>query len=161
QTVSWSINPAVGTISNGLYTAPGAITSAQNVVVTATSQADATKTATAVVSLTVQPPPVTITLGPANASLTTSQTKQFTATVTGSSNTGVSWTLTPSVGTISNGLYAAPAIITAAQNVTVTATSVADSTKSATATISLTPPVSITLGPANASLSVSQTQQFT
>jgi hypothetical protein len=164
MSVSWSINPAVGTISNGLYTAPSTIASAQNIVVTATSQADPSKTATATISLTVAPPPVTITLGPANISLTAFQTKQFTATVTGSSNTAVSWSLTPPVGGISNGLYTAPSVIATAQNVTVTATSLADPTKSAIALIGLTvppPPISISLGPANTNLTVSQTQQFT
>src|SRR5882762_3700537 len=104
--VSWSINPQVGVItraasagvvisSGGLYTAPATIISAQNVTVTATSLADTTKTATAVVALT---PGVSITLGPANSSLSASQTLQFTATVTGSSNTGASWSISPQVG---------------------------------------------------------------
>jgi hypothetical protein len=162
--VSWSLN-GPGSVSNaGLYTAPAAIAAAQNVTLTATSLADATKTAMATIGLTVAPPSVSITLSPSNVSLTASQTQQFTATVTGSSNTGVSWSLN-GPGSVSNaGLYTAPAAIAAAQNVTLTATSLADATKTAMATIGLTvapPSVSITLSPSNVSLTASQTQQFT
>jgi hypothetical protein len=45
-----------------LYTAPSTITSAQNVMLTATSLADATKTAVAVIALALVPPPLTISL---------------------------------------------------------------------------------------------------
>ena len=157
---SWQISPQVGTISTGgLYTAPATIASAQNITVIATSLADSTKTATTTITLT---PVVTITLGPASVNLAASQTQQFTATVTGSSNTGASWQISPQVGTISTGgLYTAPATVASAQNITVTATSLADSTKTASVVVTLTPTVSITLGPANTSLSASQTQQFT
>ena len=48
--------------------------------------------------------------------------------------------MTPAVGTLSNaGLYTAPSSIAAAQAITITATSQADTTKSATATVSLQP----------------------
>jgi trimeric autotransporter adhesin len=54
----------------------------------------------------------------------------------------VTWTRAPNLGTISAaGLYTAPAIITTSQTVTVTATSVADPTKSATAAVTLVAPV--------------------
>src|SRR5260221_1312067 len=162
---SWSISPQVGSISSGgLYTAPASIPSAQSVRVPASSLADPTKTAVAMVGLTptsLGPTPVSITLGPANTSLQVSQTQQFTATVSGSSNTGVSWSLNPQVGSIASGLYTAPATISSAQNVTVTATSLADPTKTATAVVALIPAVSITLGPANSSLLASQTQPIT
>jgi hypothetical protein len=67
------------------------------------------------------------------------QTAQFTATVSGSSNTAVTWAVTGgnSNGTISNsGLYTAPASMPTGP-VTVTATAQADSTKSASATVTL------------------------
>src|SRR6185436_16635571 len=67
-----------------------------------------------------------------------SQTQQFTATVTGAGNTGVTWSVYPPTGTISNsGLYTAPATVTSAQSVTVT--SVADQVTSGYATITLVP----------------------
>ncbi len=79
-------------------------------------------------------------MSPASATLSASQSQQFTATVTGSSNTAVTWSLSPAVGTISaSGLYTAPGVIASAQTVTVTATSVADATKSASATVNLQP----------------------
>jgi hypothetical protein len=136
--VTWSLSPAVGSISTaGLYTAPASITSAQTVTVTATSRADATKSARASVSLS---PPVSVALTPTALALYPSQTQAFTATVANSSNTAVTWSLSPAVGSISTaGLYTAPASITSAQTVTVTATSVADSTKSASASVSLSP----------------------
>jgi LmbE family N-acetylglucosaminyl deacetylase len=83
---------------------------------------------------------VGITMTPATASLTGSQQQQFTPTVTGSSNTAVTWSMTPNVGTLTNGLYTAPASITATQTVTVTATSAADTTQSANSTVTLNPP---------------------
>jgi hypothetical protein len=155
--VNWSLNPAVGAIStSGLYTAPSPIGASQTVSVIATSVVDPTKSASATVTLT----PVTVQVSPATASLSASQTQQFSATVTGSSNTSVNWSLTPAVGTISStGLYTAPSTISATQTVTVTATSAADSTKSAIATVTLTP-VAVQVSPTTASLFASQTQQF-
>jgi hypothetical protein len=82
----------------------------------------------------------TISLTPGSVTLTPSQTQAFAATVANSSNTAVTWSLSPAVGSISTaGLYTAPASITSAQTVTVTATSRADSTKSASASVSLSP----------------------
>jgi MSHA biogenesis protein MshQ len=69
--------------------------------------------------------------------LTANQTSQFTATVTGTSNTAVTWSINPLVGSILNGLYQAPASITVAQAITVTATSVADGSKSASSVVNL------------------------
>ncbi|MBZ5607240.1 MAG: DUF2341 domain-containing protein [Acidobacteriia bacterium] len=89
----------------------------------------------------VQGAPVTVSVTPSAATLYGGQTQQFTATVSNTSNTAVTWTLSPNPGTISAaGLYTAPATISTQQTVTVTATSVADTTKSATATITLSPP---------------------
>jgi hypothetical protein len=134
--VTWSLSPAVGTISAaGLYTAPAHITSAQTVTVTATITANRAVSAHAIVSLT-PPTAVKVTVSPSSASLSSSQSQQFTANVTGASNTNVTWSLNPAAGTISAaGLYTAPASITSAQTVTVTATSTASPGISATATV--------------------------
>lgn len=84
---------------------------------------------------------VAVQVTPNTASLMASQTKQFTASVTGSSNTAVTWSLSPQVGSLTaNGLYTAPAAISAAQTIKVIATSQADNTKSGNATVSLLPP---------------------
>ena len=134
--VTWSISPAVGTISAaGVYTAPASITSAQTITVTATSTANRAESAQSFISLS-PPSAVKVNVSPASASLSSSQSQQFTATVTGTSNTTVTWSVSPAVGTISaTGLYTAPASITSAQAVTVTATSSASSSVSATAIV--------------------------
>ena len=87
---------------------------------------------------------VYVQASPTTASLYASQQQQFTANVTGNANTAVTWTYSPQVGTLSaNGLYTAPISVTTAQTVHVTATSQADSTKSAVATVNLLPPVGV------------------
>jgi hypothetical protein len=71
-----------------------------------------------------------------------SQTAQFTATVTNTTNTAVTWAVTtPGGGTITSaGLYTAPTISSQVPaSVTITATSQADSTKVGMATESLLP----------------------
>ena len=66
--------------------------------------------------------------------------RQFTASVPSATNQNVTWSMTPSVGTISSsGLYTAPATISAAQTITVTATSAADTTKFSSAMVGLVP----------------------
>ena len=84
---------------------------------------------------------VNVTVTPPGVTLGQSQTQQFSATVTGATNTAVTWSLSPALGRISGtGLYTAPATITSSQTVTVTATSAADPSRSGTATVTLTPP---------------------
>src|SRR5205814_897036 len=150
--VTWSAT--AGTISNtGLYTAPA---TAGSYNITATSAADTTKSASATVTVTAPPPLVAVSISPTSASLQTGATQQFTATVTGSTNTAVTWSANG--GTVSStGLYTAPS---AAGTYSVTAISVADSTKSASATVSVTL-VSVSISPSSASLQTGGTQQFT
>ena len=77
----------------------------------------------------VNPPSVTLAGG---------QAQQFTAQVTGTSNKTVTWSISPASGSISaTGQYAAPATISNAQTVTVTATSAASGTAFGTATVQL------------------------
>jgi hypothetical protein len=71
-----------------------------------------------------------------------SSTQAFTATVINTHNTAVTWSITPSTaGSIdANGNYTAPTIAAGLPpSVTVTATSQADSRKSASATVTLKP----------------------
>jgi hypothetical protein len=164
--VTWSLNPAVGSISAaGLYTAPASITSVQFVTVTATSTGNSSNSASASVILN---PPVTVSVAPATISLTASQTQQFTATVSGTSKTAVSWTVNgvaggnSTAGMISSaGLYSAPSTVPPGGSVTIAATSTADPSESAQATVTIVPAVSVALSPTSASVIVSQTQQFT
>ena len=107
------------------------------------------------------PGATSIAISPTVTALAAGASQQFSASVTGSSNTAVTWSIAPQAGTISSvGLYTAPATLSSSQNVTVTATSAADSSKSASATVSLTPSIVVT--PSSASLAPGAApQQFT
>jgi hypothetical protein len=108
---------------------------------------------------------ITISVAPTAASVAVGNTQQFAATVTGTSNAAVTWSVTggASNGTISStGLYTAPATTPNPPQATVTATSQADSTKSASATVTVTgPPTSVSVSPSAASVANFGTQQFT
>jgi PA14 domain len=142
QQVSWDISPqGAGSVSaGGLYTAPGNIAGQQTVTVTATSAADTSKSASALITLNPTAT-IAVSVNPAASTLTANQTQQFVATVTGSSNQQVSWTVSPQgIGSISaGGLYTAPADIASQQTVTIRATSAADSSKSASGVVTLNP----------------------
>ena len=169
--VTWSVSGlgctglGCGTISStGLYMAPGTIPSPSQVTVTATSVADSTKSASATVTII---PAVVVSISPTAVQVVTGNSQQFTATVAGATNTGVAWSVTGSgcsgsaCGTVnSSGLYTAPSTIPTPAQVSVTATSKADSTKSATAVVTIIPPVVVTISPTNSVLAVSGQQQF-
>lgn len=92
--------------------------------------------------------PIAVTVSPSSINVVVGATEQFSATVSNSSNTSVTWSVNSisggnsTVGTISGtGLYTAPAVVPSAGSVSVQATSQADPTKSGSATVSLTYPV--------------------
>ena len=91
---------------------------------------------------------VSVTISPASANVTLGGSQPFTAMVTGNSNTGVTWSVNgiaggnTTVGTVSSGgAYHAPASMPNPNAVTVKATSVADSTASGSAVVTLVSPV--------------------
>jgi hypothetical protein len=159
--VMWTISPAsgAGTISSTTttsvtYTAPATPPATNSVTITATSVADTTKSDSVTFTITAKTPPAisvsitnkisTITAGAAAATLN--------ATVTNDTgNAGVTWTLTaggaacsPTCGTISGPsgtsvTYTPPASAPAAPNnaPVITATSVTDTTKSDSDTITI------------------------
>ncbi len=100
----------------------------------ATSLADTTRQA----SVTINVRTVTITVTPATITLGASAVQTFTATVTNSVNTGLQWSATAGTitGTGSTISYAAPI---RGGIYTLTATSVADSTRRASSSITVTP----------------------
>jgi uncharacterized protein (TIGR03437 family) len=152
--VTWSISPQVGAIdpNSGFYAAPASVATSQKITVTATSVFDSTVTGTASITLQATAA-VTITISPTSVSLTDGETQPFTATVTNSTNTAVTWSISPQLGTINSaGSYTAPSPINASANVTVTATSVADTTKSATAAITLSHLIGVGEGAPNTGL---------
>ncbi len=80
---------------------------------------------------------VQVSVSPASVSLFSQGKQQFTATVSGTANTAVTWSAT--AGSVSaSGLYTAP-VVNSQTNATVTATSQADSTKSASAAVTISP----------------------
>jgi IPT/TIG domain len=96
---------------------------------------------------TTSPAPATIkvSISPSTASITADSTQQFTTTVANTTNKQVTWAVSrvtggnSTVGSISaQGLYTAPDPLPDPASVTVTATSQADTTKSASANVSLT-----------------------
>src|SRR5450631_1161447 len=151
--VTWQVNSVSGgnvTLgiidSTGLYTAPSVPPVPPKIIITATSVADASKSASASVTITIG-----VTVLPAGVSLlvNTAQcpvSQQFTATVTGSSNSSVDWSVNglpagaanTTFGTISAaGLYVPPDTIPSPPEFNVTATSLLDPTQSASASVSV------------------------
>ncbi|HTC94519.1 MAG TPA: Ig-like domain-containing protein [Terriglobales bacterium] len=151
-------NTTVGTIdASGHYTAPSA---AGTHTVTAVSVADPTRSGSAQVTVTRG---ITVAITPTSATVQPKGTQQFTANVSPVPNFGVVWSVdgavagNGTVGTVSsNGLYTAPA---GSGTHTVTATSNDDSSKSASAQVTIPPGMAIS--PVKARVTPGATQQFT
>jgi hypothetical protein len=115
------------------------------------------------------PNAVSVSISPTSATLPTDATQQFTATVTGTTNTSVTWWVNgveggnSTFGTVSaRGLYTAPASVPGSGTVSVAARSVADTTKMASASVTITTAaIRVTISPATATVQTSLTQQFT
>jgi uncharacterized repeat protein (TIGR01451 family) len=107
---------------------------------------------------------VSVSVDPQSVTLLEGQAQSFAAIVAGASNTAITWSLSPAIGSLNNGLYTAPApgTINGPTTVSVTAVSVEDSSKSATALANLVPNAPLKLGPINPSggTGISQTFQF-
>ena len=147
--VSWFVNDVqggnttVGTITgNGVYSAPATVPNPSGVTVKAQSVQDGTKAGTAQVSITSEN--VQINISPSSGSAQLNGTLQFTSTVTGTVNTGVTWSVNnvqggqSAIGSIDQtGLYTAPANLPAHSTVSVSATSQEDTTKTAAAAVTI------------------------
>jgi hypothetical protein len=135
------------------YVAPGSAPLTNPVVLTATSRADATRSGNSFVTIAAPVGPVTVAVSPPLAlvppSTGTLSRKQFFAEVTGTINTAVTWTVQSGVagqgcggaacGSVdANGLYTAPTAAPSPNAISITATSQANSTISASSTIALT-----------------------
>ena len=152
--VTWSATK--GSISSaGLFTAP-TVKADTIVSVTATSVADPTQSATAVVTVT---PAVSVSISPSAVTMNASKQQVFTATVSNTQQTRVTWSATQ--GAISGGGMFTSPNVTVTTTVRVSATSVEDPTKSATAIVTVMPPISVTVTPSSASVTASDTLQFT
>ena len=146
-----SFNPtSTASGSATVYTAPAAIPTSGTVTVTATSVTDTTKSASATITITA--PGISVALNPTPpTSLIIGATSSLTAVVSNDSHSaGVTWTVTcgsSACGSFSSATtpsgtattYTAPATVPSPNTVTVKATSVTDTTKSASATITINP----------------------
>lgn len=114
---------------------------------------------------------VSVAVSPGKAVLQSGLSQQFTAAVTGTTNTAVRWLAggiaggNVNVGRISpNGMYTAPGTIPPNGSVLVTATSLADSSGSASAEVQFVKQpatVTISIFPTQVSLPARKSQQFT
>lgn len=130
-------------VSSIRLTATGTASAGTSVPVVAT-MTDGTASNAAFVTVTA-PAVVGITISPATATVRVKQWRQFTATLTGTANTSVTWKVNGiaggnnTVGRVSStGVYTAPRRVPSPATVTVSATSVADATKSASAQVTVT-----------------------
>jgi hypothetical protein len=92
----------------------------------------------------VSPPPVTIAISPTSTTVRVRQSRQFTATITGTTNISAIWKVNgivggnSTVGTITqSGAYKAPASVPSPATVTVSATAAADQSKTAMASMTI------------------------
>src|SRR3984893_14365349 len=169
--VTWSVSGGAsnGTISaTGVYTAPATVPNPAKITVTATSQADSTKSGSATVTVVASASGILVSVQPATASVSDFMKQQFNATVTGTSNTAVTWQVngvasgSQKFGFISSaGLFVAPSAVptksdsqgnTVTTTLAITAVSQADTTASGTSTVTIVPdnanalPVPVELG---------------
>jgi hypothetical protein len=117
-----------------MYTAPG---NAGTYTITATSNSDSTKSGSALIVVSA-PQVVSVSISPGSASVDEATQVQFTATVSGLSNTAVTWAVTRGTGTITqSGLFTSPK---SAESDVITATSQGNTAKSASASVAVLAP---------------------
>jgi len=141
RNVTYSVREgaAGGTMTQNIYTAPD---TPGTYHIDVTSVADPTVTVTATVTVVERP---SVSLNRSTALTVTEGTLEFTATVTGTLNTGVDWSIEEGAtgGTITpDGVYTAP---TTEGTYRVVATSRADNTKKATATVEVSNNVNVVM----------------
>ncbi len=169
-TITWTTAvPATSQVAYGTTTSYGSTSAANSSLVTAHSATLASLTAgttyhyrvlsadsTGVMVtgldnvFTTPSAAISVSVSPTTATVASAGTQQFSAQVTNTSNTAVTWSA--SAGAVSaSGLFTAPTV-TATKTVTVTATSVADTTKSSSATVTVNAAAGIlTLSPTSLS----------
>jgi hypothetical protein len=140
--VTWSATAGV-IDQTGNYTAPSTMPAGGTAQVTATSISSPSASASATVTITTQP--VTLTITPASATVKAGFLEFYSATVGGTSNKFTTWTVNDSPGdttfpgSISGGSYSAPAPVIGTHTYLIDVISNADPTKTALATVTVTP----------------------
>lgn len=158
--VDWAVAPAgCGAITAaGVYTAPAG---AAVCTVVATSQADPTKSDAATVTVTA-PVPVVVTVAPSPGAVDACRTLTFAATVTGTTDTRVTWSVQEGAagGAITAaGVYTAPST---AGTYHVVATSRADPARSAVVPVTVSDRIlGVAVSPQTLQVPVGGTAQFT
>ena len=150
-----SCSPGCGVLiesgSQAAYSAPAAVPQLSMVTLTATSVSDRTKSASALITVVATPSAaISVSITPTSASVALSQNQLFSAVVQNDvQNKGVVWALTqsgaacsPQCGTIpgyttQTAVYVAPVSAPNATGLVITATSLADSSQSASAVIDI------------------------
>jgi len=167
------------TADSATYTAPSSAPSPNTVTVAVTPQADLTKQAQATIAVL---PGIGVSVSPATATLAGSHRLTLSVQVSGASNPAVTWSVNGITGgnstfgqicvlgsvpcqavtssSASQADYVAPGAIPSPNPVSVTATSVADSTRSASAQITVINHVVVSVQPASVTLAPLGVQSF-
>jgi hypothetical protein len=167
-------------VNSATYTAPGTAPSPNTVTVTVTPQADPSKKKQATLAIQAR---VNLSVSPATATLAANHRVTLNAQVNGTSNTGVIWSVNGIAGgnttfgqicavgsnpcqvvtstTAPQVDYLAPGAIPSPNPVSATAVSAADSTKSASAQITVINHVIVSVQPGSVTLSPLAVQGFT
>jgi len=137
-------------VSSTQLTATGTASSTQvgNVTFTVQNPNPGSVFSASVTAQVTNQPAISVQIVPATATVHAGDVQDFGATVTGTINTGVTWTINAQGGGNSiigfmtaQGNYTSPASVPTTNAVTITATSVADPSKSSSATVTLVNPV--------------------
>jgi hypothetical protein len=187
QGVTWSLSgtgctaAACGTLTSVTttsmtYNAPATAPNPATVTLKAMAVADSTKSDSAMIAITTPAPPaITVAVNPTSKSVQISLTAPFTAQLQNDTQSkGVNWSLSgtgctaAACGTLTNVTtssvtYNAPATAPNPATVSLKATSLADNTKSASATITITSgssSVTVSVAPRRAAITTSQTQTY-
>ncbi|HRK20343.1 MAG TPA: Ig-like domain-containing protein [Fimbriimonadaceae bacterium] len=140
NSVTWSSSDSSKVSILGLANSPNAVATgvAQGNATIQVNEAESGKSASATANVSIQT--ISVTVSPSSATVPPGGQQQFTAEVTGTSNTAVTWTIVegPSAGTISaDGLYTAP--LMSASVATIRAASVESTSATDVATVTLLP----------------------
>ncbi len=129
---------------NGLLSGTTSQTGQFNITMQAVDSSSPKQSATQPLTLTVNASgSITVTVSPSGSAIYSAQAVQFTASVANTSNLAVTWSASPGVVS-SSGAYTSPTV-TRNTTATITATSVADPTKSGTATLTIVPTSQISI----------------
>lgn len=117
------------------------------------------------VNATVSAPTISVAVSPSAASVQLGNSQTFGATVSGTANTTVTWSVmggSANGSVTSGGVYTAPAVMPASPTVKVRATSVANASVYGEGTVTLTAPPAVTVAvvPASATMALGTTKSF-